>query len=79
MVIAITAADDCTMQVMTVPMARKIRMVRWLFVSNELKKLMTEELCSKSSSLPAELSSTSEKNRKAIPKRKSPMYLLRLE
>ena len=73
MVIAITAAEDCTMQVITVPMRRKMIMVRWLPVSNELKNSMTVELCSKSSSFPAALSSTREKNRKAMPKRKSPM------
>ena len=72
MVIAITAADDCTMQVISVPIARKAKMVRWLLVSNEAKKLTTASLCSKSNSLPPVLSMTSERNIKAMPKRKSP-------
>ena len=72
MVMAITAADDCTMHVMSVPMSRKMTMVRWLPVSNEAKKWMASGLCSRSSALPASLSSTSEKKRKAMPKRKSP-------
>ena len=69
---AITAADDCTMQVMSVPMARKMRIVKWLPVSNDAKNETTASLCSKSMSLPAALSITNDQNRKAIPKRKSP-------
>ena len=72
MVIAITAADDCTMQVINVPMRRKTRIVRWLLVSNEAKKLTTDSLCARSISLPAELNITSDRNMKAMPKRKSP-------
>ena len=72
MVMAITAADDCTMQVISVPMARKAMMVRWLSVLNEPKKDMTASLCSRSIALPEALSITSERNMKAVPKRKSP-------
>ena len=60
MVMAMTAADDCTMQVMMVPMSRNMMMVRWLLVSKELKKSITAELCSRSSYLPAVLRSTRE-------------------
>ena len=72
MVMAMTAAEDCTMQVITVPMARNERMVRWLDVSNEAKNATTASLCSRSSALPAELSITNDQNMKAMPNRKSP-------
>lgn len=69
---AMTAADDCTMQVMSVPMARKARIVRWLDVSNEAKNATTASLCSRSIALPVALSITNDKNMKAVPNRKSP-------
>src|SRR3712207_5943272 len=76
MVMAMTAAELCTRQVIKVPMARNKRILIWLLVSNEEKKLIAAGLCDRSSLLPASLSNTSEKKRKAIPKRKSPKYLL---
>ena len=69
---AITAAEDCTIQVMTVPMARKMRMVLYFDVSNELKKFTTSGLLARSSALPQVLSMTSDRNMKAMPNRKSP-------
>ena len=73
MVMAITAAELCTMQVMSVPMSTKAMMDQWLLTSNEEKKAMASGLCSRSSSFPAALSKTNEKNKKAMPKRKSPI------
>ena len=64
------------MHVMTVPINRNANIVRWLFVSNEAKNSTTDGLCSRSSSLPAVLSITSDRNMKATPKMKSLRFRL---
>ena len=68
-----TAAEDWTKQVITVPINKKERMVRYESTSNDLKKSMIAGLFSNCSSFPATLSSTRLKNMKESPKRKSPI------
>ena len=74
MVMAMTAADDCTQSVSSPPSSRKLMVVRKLSGSNELKKSSTAWLSPRSMSMPVWRSVPSPRNMKDIPKRKSPMY-----
>ena len=71
-VIAITAALDCTQNVITPPSSRKMRVVENEFGSNEAKKAVTAGLWPRSMSLPVPFSVARPSSRNASPKRKSP-------
>ena len=72
-VMAITAADDCTQNVRMPPNSRNSRVVRKLFGSNEAKKASTAGFSPRRISVPVIRSVASAKMRNARPKRKSPM------
>ena len=73
MVMAMTAADDCTQNVSTPPKSRKTSVVRNDFGSNEAKKFSTVSLCPRSISLPVSRRVVSPSSSRPSPKRKSPM------
>ena len=73
MVMAMTAADDCTQKVITPPRNRNISVVRNEFGSNDEKKLSSASLWPRSIWVPVMRSVPSPRIRKARPKRKSPM------
>ena len=72
-VMAITAADDCTQKVMMPPNSRNIKVVTNEFGSKLLKKLVTASLLAKSIDMPVAFSVVSPNSNKPIPKRKSPI------
>ena len=72
-VIAITAALDCTHVVSTPPMSRNSRVVVKLFGSNDEKKASTASFSPRCMSIPVCLRVPRPRNMKAIPKRKSPI------
>ena len=73
MVMAMTAADDCTQNVSTPPRSRKVMVVRNDSGSNDAKKLITASLLPKSISWPVILSVPKPSSRNDRPKRKSPI------
>ena len=72
MVIAMTAADDCTHMVSTPPMSRNMIVVEKLCGSNCEKKLSTASFSPSCMSMPVCRSVPRPRNMKAMPKRKSP-------
>ena len=72
-VMAITAADDCTQNVMTPPRIRKTSVVQNELGSNDLKKEVTTSLLAKSIDIPVAFSVVRPKSKRPIPNRKSPM------
>ena len=72
-VMAITAADDCTQKVSIPPKSRKSRVVRNDCGSKEAKKLSTVSLCPRSISVPVTLKVVRPSNSSPRPKRKSPI------
>ena len=78
MVMAMMAADDCTQSVSTVPMSRKMSMVKtygMLPSVNCRKKLVTAGFSSRCMSIPVALRVPSPRKRNPAPKRKSPKFL----
>ena len=73
MVMAITAADDCTQNVSIPPSSRKSSVVRKLSGSNDEKKLSTTGFSPKCMFVPVTRSVARAKIRNAKPKRKSPI------
>ena len=73
MVMAITAADDCTQNVSTPPNSRNTSVVTNESGSNEAKKSSTSWFSPKCMFCPVMRSVAKANIRKAIPKRKSPM------
>ena len=74
-VMAMMAADDWTQSVSTVPMSRKTTMVHTLCGSNDWKKSSMAGFLSSSIAMPVLRRVTRPRNRKAMPKRNSPMFL----
>ena len=72
-VMAITAADDCTQNVSTPPKSRNTSVVQKESGSNDWKNDSTDGLCPRSISLPVMRSVVSPKSSNPKPKRKSPM------
>ncbi len=72
-VMAITAADDCTQNVMTPPNSRKSSVVPKELGSNDAKKFNSAWFSPKFMSCPVLRSTAKAKMRKARPNRKSPM------
>ncbi len=72
MVMAMTAADDCTQNVSTPPSKRKRSVVQNDCGSKELKKASTDALWPKSISVPVMRRVVSPSNNRPRPKRKSP-------
>ena len=73
MVMAITAADDCTQKVSTPPRSRKMMVVEKALGSNDMKKSVTAGLLPMSIDVPVAFSVVSPSSRRPSPKRKSPM------
>ena len=73
MVMAITAADDCTQKVITPPNNRNTSVVEKDVGSNELKKLSNASFSPRFISVPVIRSVPKPKSRNDKPKRKSPM------
>ena len=73
MVIAIMAAELCTHIVITLPISRKVTVVRKLSAAKLSKKLMILWFSARSISMPVCRNVASARSRKATPKRKSPM------
>ena len=71
-VMAITAALDCTQNVITPPSNRNVSVVRNESGSNDWKNAVTVGLLPRSMSLPVMRKVVRPSNRKANPKRKSP-------
>ena len=74
-VIAITAADDCTHIVSTLPITRNVIVVKKLLGSKLEKKSNTGWLCERSMSMPVCRRVPSPRNIKEMPKIKSPNIL----
>ena len=72
-VIAITAADDCTQKVMTPPRTRNTSVVQKELGSNDLKKEVTASLLAKSMDMPVAFKVVRPSSKRPIPKRKSPI------
>ena len=73
MVMAITAADDCTQNVMTPPSRRNTRVVEKEVGSKELKKESSASFWPRFISVPVIRRVPKPKSKKERPKRKSPM------
>ena len=78
MVMAMTAADDCTHMVSTLPMSRKMRVVEKLAGSKEEKKLSNTGCSPRRMASPVSRNVPSPSKRKARPKRKPPTFSCRL-
>ena len=72
MVMAMTAADDCTHMVSMPPMSRKSSVVVKACGSNDEKKLSTAWFSPRCMSMPVCRSVPKPRNMKAMPNRKSP-------
>ena len=73
MVIAMTAADDCTQKVSTPPSSRKMRVVLNELGSNEAKKSSTACCSPRCMSMPVWRNVPRPRNMNEIPNKKSPM------
>ena len=73
MVMAITAADDCTQKVIIPPNSRNKRVVRKESGSNDLKNEVTTSLLARSMDIPVAFRVVKPSSSKPMPNRKSPI------